>query len=173
MHIGLIFARSSNNVIGVNNDLPWKISEDLRNFKKVTLGHTVVMGSKTWESLPESFRPLPGRKNIVLSKNSNFKINNSSVTILNSFDDVLKLEDQEVWVIGGEAIYNEAIKHASILVVTEVKATIYIDQSENSLNSYAFGPVIECKKWKLLEPKLPDLMKENGLQYERDIYVRK
>ena len=106
MHIGLIFARSSNNVIGVNNDLPWKISEDLRNFKKVTLGHTVVMGRKTWESLPESFRPLPGRKNIVLSKNSNFKINNSSVTILNSFDDVLKLEDQEVWVIGGEAIYN-------------------------------------------------------------------
>jgi dihydrofolate reductase len=68
MPLHLIYARSRNNVIGKNGDLPWHLPEDLAHFKRTTLGQAVVMGRVTWESIPEKFRPLPGRRNVVVSR---------------------------------------------------------------------------------------------------------
>ena len=100
--ISIIVAMSKNNVIGANNALPWHISEDLKRFKSLTMGKPIIMGRKTFDSIG---RPLPGRKNIVITRNTDLKI--KGVDVVSSLDNVFSLikDEEQVFVIGGEEIY--------------------------------------------------------------------
>jgi dihydrofolate reductase len=115
--ISMIVARSRNYVIGKDNQMPWKISADLQFFKKVTMGHPVIMGRKTWESIG---RPLPGRRNIVVSRNADLKL--ASAEVVNSLDEALATlnEFPRVFVIGGEQLFTQAFSKADRLFITEI-----------------------------------------------------
>ena len=115
--ISMIVARSRNHVIGRDNQMPWKISADLQFFKKVTMGHPVIMGRKTWESIG---RPLPGRRNIVVSRNADLKLTGAEV--VNSLDAALATlnEFPRVFVIGGEQLFTQAFPKADRLYITEI-----------------------------------------------------
>ena len=116
----IIAAVAENNVIGKDGDIPWHIPEDLQHFKEKTTEHTVVMGRKTFQSLPNSFKPLPDRQNIVLTR-SDFQPKNGSVNIANSLDKAWqKAENQKIFIIGGAGIYRQTIEKADKMVITEV-----------------------------------------------------
>ena len=112
MNIELIWAQDQNGGIGKDGKLPWHISEDLQNFKKITSGSPIIMGRKTWESLP--FKPLPNRRNIVLSSN---QLND--IEVYYSVEDCVKKLDNDlvdkVFIIGGESIYKAFYSRASVL----------------------------------------------------------
>ncbi len=118
--LNLIYARAANGVIGQNNALPWHLPEDLAHFKRTTLGCPVIMGRKTWDSLPPKFRPLPGRLNIVVSRNPDWQAAGAQHAA--SIPQALALcpAGSEVWVIGGAQIYAQALPLASRVVVTEI-----------------------------------------------------
>jgi dihydrofolate reductase len=122
MPLHLIYARSRNNVIGKNGDLPWHLPEDLAHFKRTTLGQAVVMGRVTWESIPEKFRPLPGRRNVVVSRQANYAATGAAV--VTSLQAALAFfpADEVVWLIGGAQLYAQALPLATQLVVTEIDA---------------------------------------------------
>ena len=115
--ISMIVARSRNHVIGRNNQMPWKISADLQFFKKVTMGHPVIMGRKTWESIG---RPLPGRRNIVVSRNTSYEPTGGELA--GSLDEALNQlsEAPRVFVIGGEQLFKQAFDKADRLYITEI-----------------------------------------------------
>ena len=119
--ISMIVARSRNHVIGRDNQMPWKISADLQFFKKVTMGHPVIMGRKTWESIG---RPLPGRRNIVISRNADLQLPGAEV--VNSLDAALNAlnEFSRVFVIGGEQLFTQAFPQADRLYITEIDIDI-------------------------------------------------
>lgn len=122
MRLNLIYARARNGVIGHNNTLPWHLPEDLAHFKQTTLGCPVLMGRKTWDSLPPRFRPLPGRFNGVLTQQENWQENGAHrFHSLNEALSFLKNEP-EVWVMGGAQIYAHALPLAQRVVVTEIDA---------------------------------------------------
>ena len=120
--ISVIVAVARDGAIGRNNQLLWRLPEDLKRFKALTMGHAVIMGRKTWDSLPERFRPLPARRNIVLSRRSDFAL--AGAEVLQSLDAALAAcaNDERVYVIGGGQIYAEALPQADRLEVTEVHA---------------------------------------------------
>ena len=115
--ISMIVARSRNHVIGRDNQMPWKISADLQFFKRVTMGHPVIMGRKTWESIG---RPLPGRRNIVVSRNAAYEATGGE--LVGSLDEALKSlgEFERVFVIGGEQLFTQAFPKADRLYITEI-----------------------------------------------------
>jgi dihydrofolate reductase len=116
----LIFARARNGVIGKDNALPWHLPEDLAHFKRTTLGHPVIMGRKTWDSLPPKFRPLPGRLNIVVTRDAQWQAEGASRA--GSLNEAMALcpPGSQAWVIGGAQIYAAALPLASTAVVTEI-----------------------------------------------------
>ena len=118
--IVVIAAVAMNRVIGKDNRLLWNIPEDMAHFKTLTAGHTVVMGRKTWESLPPRFRPLPGRRNIVISRQADYAA--PGAELADSLENALKLASTAatVFVIGGEQIYAQAMGIADRLEITEV-----------------------------------------------------
>jgi dihydrofolate reductase len=120
MALHLIFARAANGVIGQNNALPWHLPEDMAHFKRTTLGCPVIMGRKTWDSLPPRFRPLPGRINIVVTRQTNWQA--AGALCAHSLPEAVTLcpPDSEAWVIGGAEIYTAALPLASTAVVTEI-----------------------------------------------------
>ena len=87
MTVGLIWAQSTSGVIGRDGTIPWSLPEDMAHFKRLTMGHTVVMGRRTWESLPVRFRPLPGRRNVVVSRNPDYLAEGAEVVDLHLHDD--------------------------------------------------------------------------------------
>ena len=107
--LGLIWAQSTSGIIGRSGGIPWQLPEDLIRFKALTMGHTVVMGRRTWESLPGKFRPLPGRRNVVLTRQTGFVA--GGATVVRSLDEALT--DPDTWVVGGEQIYTLAMPLAS------------------------------------------------------------
>lgn len=117
MTIGLIWAQAHDRVIGRDNGIPWRIPEDLRRFKELTGSSRVVMGRRTWESLPERFRPLPGRENVVLTSDPTYHA--PGAILMRSLDEALET-DADTWVIGGANVYAAAIDRADVLEVTEV-----------------------------------------------------
>ena len=117
----MVWAQAEGGVIGAGGALPWHLPEDLRLFRALTVGGTVVMGRRTWESLPPRFRPLPGRRNVVLSSSLPEAGAGDGVPVARSVDDVLAL-DGDLWVIGGGAVYRAFLPHAEEVVVTEVDA---------------------------------------------------
>lgn len=118
--IGLIWAEARDGIIGAGGTMPWHVPEDLAHFKAVTLGTPVIMGRRTWESFPARFRPLPGRRNIVVTRNAQWA--DAGAERAGSLDDALALaaEADTVWVIGGGQVYREAIGRADVLEVTEL-----------------------------------------------------
>ena len=115
-----IVAISENSVIGKNGDLPWRISEDLKWFKKITLGHTLLMGRKTWESLPGA---LPKRENWVLS--STIQPNNSKIRVFKKIQDALDAaKDRTLFIIGGGELYRQTLPLCDELYVSEVHRII-------------------------------------------------
>ena len=117
----LIAAVAKNGVIGKDNRLPWHLPADLRHFKALTTGHAVIMGRKTWESLPEKFRPLPGRQNIVVTRNAAYAA--SGATVAGSLPDaVAAAAGEEAFVIGGAELYQVALLLADRLQLTEIDA---------------------------------------------------
>ena len=128
MRLNLIYARAANGVIGRDNTLPWHLPEDLAHFKRQTQGHPVVMGRKTWDSLPPRFRPLPGRTNIVLTRDVATAQGLRAAGAHPCTDlaqalahcQTLVPSPTEVWVIGGAQVYAQALPLAERVVVTEI-----------------------------------------------------
>lgn len=116
----MVWAQTLDGVIGRDNAMPWSIPEDLVHFRRVTGASRVVMGRRTWESLPVRFRPLPGRANVVLSRSADFDAPGATVTT--SLTDAIG--SGHCWVIGGGHLYREAMPLASVLEVTEIDATV-------------------------------------------------
>ena len=133
MHINLIYARAANGVIGKDGVMPWHLPEDLAHFKRLTQGHPVIMGRKTWDSLSPRFRPLPGRTNIVITRQANWQADGALTAA--SLDDALKLcgDAQEAWVMGGAQIYALALALAERIEVTEI---------DQNFDGDAFAPTL-------------------------------
>ena len=114
MNISIIVAISKNRVIGKNNKLAWNLPDDMLYFSRMTKGHSVIMGRKNWDSIPKKYRPLPNRKNIVISRNKNQKIKNIDIT--RSIEEAIEIArentDEEIFIIGGGEIYNLGLKYA-------------------------------------------------------------
>jgi dihydrofolate reductase len=122
MKVGLVYAQSRNGVIGQGGSLPWHLPEDLAHFKRTTLGAPVIMGRKTWDSLPPRFRPLPGRRNIVITRDARWRAEGAERA--GSLDEALALGAgaDTVWVTGGAEVFRLALPRAHVAVVTEIDA---------------------------------------------------
>ncbi|MGB4117431.1 MAG: dihydrofolate reductase [Polaromonas sp.] len=120
LNLNLIWAQSSNGVIGHNNAMPWHLPEDLAHFKKLTLGCPVIMGRKTWDSIPPKFRPLPGRTNIVVTRQTDWQPEGANIA--GSLQAALAQchAVADVWIIGGAQIYAQAEPLAQRIEVTEI-----------------------------------------------------
>ena len=153
MGLNLIFARARNGVIGHNNTLPWHLPEDLAHFKQTTLGQPVIMGRKTWESLPPKFRPLPGRTNIVVTRQADWQA--EGAVVAHSIEEAIQHcpSDAKVWVIGGAEVYAQAMPLATRAVVTEIDADFEGD---------AFAPQFDSA-WQ--ETQRSTHVAANGLRY--------
>jgi len=139
MRVNLIFARAANGVIGRDGTLPWHLPEDMAYFKRTTAGCPVIMGRKTWDSLPPKFRPLPGRTNIVVTRQVLWHENgaqpSSNMREALLFCEHMTPAPSEVWVIGGAQIYAEALPVAHRAAVTEIGQDF-----EGDAFAPAFGP---------------------------------
>lgn len=148
MIIIAIAACDKNNLIGKDNQIPWHLPEDLKFFRKQTENNIVIMGRKTWESIPKNFRPLPNRINIVLTseiekyKNSDDK----SVSFVNSWEDALALatffDDRDIYVIGGASLYNCAINEAKVRADRIILTRVFGDYEGD-----VYFPQIDEKEW--------------------------
>lgn len=139
MSLALVAAVAANNCIGSNNALPWHIPEDLKHFKALTLGKIVLMGRKTWESLPLKFRPLPGRTNLVVTSQPNYPLPDG-VEGYNSIPAALAAHvHDDVFVMGGAELYRQTINQATTLYITEVHREVAGD---------VFFPTIDKAVWR-------------------------
>jgi len=147
--IGLIWAQgrdaAGQPVIGVGNTIPWRVPEDSARFREVTMGHPVIMGRLTWESLPPRFRPLPGRTNVVVTRDGEWS-DDGAVTA-GSVDEALEAAGAapgsgEIWVAGGGQIYAQALPLADRCVVTEI---------DIELEGDAFAPDLDAALWRLTQ----------------------
>lgn len=159
MTVNLVWAQSTSGVIGRGGDIPWHVPEDLQHFKQLTMGHTVVMGRRTWDSLPARVRPLPGRRNVVLSRQSGFVADGAEVVA--SLDQALT--DAETWVVGGAQIYSLALPQASRCEVTEVDLDLPRDDED------AIAPMLD-ETW--LAQTGQWLVSRSGLRYRLHSYRR-
>jgi dihydrofolate reductase len=124
MSVSVVAAVARDGVIGRDGGIPWRIPEDMARFRELTTGHAVVMGRRTWESLPDQFRPLPGRDNVVVTRNPDWSAHGADRA--GSVEDALELLDSapRVFVIGGGEIYAAALQFADELLLTEIDAAI-------------------------------------------------
>lgn len=122
MEIGLIWAQARNGVIGRDNTMPWHLPEDLAHFRQATLGSPVIMGRKTWDSLPPRFRPLPGRRNIVVTRQADWQAEGALRAA--TLEEAIALcgDAPRAWVTGGAEIYRLALPLADTILVTEIDA---------------------------------------------------
>lgn len=118
MSISLIWAEAADRIIGNEGGIPWQLPEEQQHFKQLTMGATVVMGRGTWESLPASVRPLPGRRNIVVTRQPSYDAPGADVVV--TIEDAFARADGDVWVIGGASIYEAALPYADRVVRTRV-----------------------------------------------------
>jgi dihydrofolate reductase len=156
--VGLIWAQSASGVIGRNGDIPWRVPEDLSRFKELTLGHTVVMGRRTWESLPARVRPLPDRKNVVLTRQADYVAPGAEV--VTSLENVLTLD---AWVIGGAEVYIQALPHATRCEITEVEIDLPRQDEDVIAPVLDEGWVAEDGEWRV---------SSTGLRYRFSSYHR-
>ena len=159
MSFSLIWAQSSSGVIGRAGAIPWQLPEDQARFKELTMGHTVVMGRRTWESLPAKVRPLPGRHNVVLTRDPGFCPGGADV--IGSLEQALS--DSQVWVIGGGQVYALALPLATRCEVTEIDVGLPRDDGD------VIAPVLD-DSW--LAASSQWQVSRTGLRYRFSTYRR-
>jgi dihydrofolate reductase len=158
----LIAAVARNGVIGKDNQLLWHLPEDMKHFRALTQGHAVIMGRKTWESLPPKFRPLPGRHNIVLTRNRDYQA--SGATLVNTLESALTscAGVDKAFVIGGAEIYALAMPQAQVLELTELDADYIGD---------ACFPPVDSAQWAISSSEARQ--SDDGLRYAFVSYRRR
>lgn len=164
MQVGLVWAEARDGAIGRHGEMPWHLPEDLAHFKAVTLGSPVIMGRRTWESLPERFRPLPGRENVVVTRDAEFTA--PGAIVQNSLEGALSwLQSrglESVWIMGGGQLYREAMPLAHELVVTRIELDVP--------DADTYAPEIGSD-WRLADPGTP-LVSSAGLAYRFERWER-
>lgn len=160
--LSIIVAKGKNNIIGKDNEMVWHLPEDLKHFKNLTTGHTIIMGRKTFESLG---KPLPNRKHIIFSQNPDFKVNDENVEVVHS---LLQIQDliegkEEAFVIGGAMIYNFLMPNVKKMYVTEI---------EKDFDGDTFFPIIDSEVWKEISREKGIKNEENNLDYYFVTYER-
>ncbi len=162
--IGLVWAQTPDGVIGRDGTLPWRLPEDLARFRTLTSGHPVIMGRATWESLPARFRPLPGRDNIVLSRTAGYVAEGAHVVA--GLDEALALVgDRDAWVMGGGAVYAEALPRAARVEVTVVDTSV--DDGDT------WAPALDPARWRRVASDPCDgwrTSSADGLRFRFDTY---
>lgn len=158
-NLSIIVAVANNNVIGINNTLPWHLPEDLKRFRALTTGHHIIMGRKTYESLG---RLLPGRTTVIVTRNKNYRVEGALIT--HSLESAITLckDDNEPFLIGGAELYQHGIALANKLFLTKVNINVQGD---------AFFSEIDTNAWQLSEKK--DHISASGLEYSDLVYIRK
>lgn len=160
-HISIIVAIAQNNAIGKDNKLLWNISEDLKRFKRLTTGHTVIMGEKTYDSLP--VKPLPKRNNIVITHIPNKKFEGCN-TVYSIEEAIEKCPDNdECFVMGGGSVYNQFMLHAD---------TLYITRINKDAEGDTFFSQIDKTIWKLTEIEENIVDEKNNINYNYEIYKK-
>ncbi|MDI3193677.1 dihydrofolate reductase [Pseudarthrobacter sp. AL07] len=169
--VGLVWAQTSGGVIGKNGDMPWHLPEDLKHFNRLTMGHPVIMGRKTWLSFPDKYRPLPGRTNIVITRQKNWGETPEAegAVVVPSLDDAL-LESQfvdgggTVWILGGGEVFRQSTELANVAVVT----TIDVEADGDT-----FAPELD-ETWEAAASVPPDgwLTAANGTRYRFTKWIR-
>ncbi len=166
MIVSLIAAVAENGVIGRGGQLPWRLSADLRRFKALTMGHPIIMGRRTWESIG---RPLPGRTSIVVTRQPRFAMPFPEVQVASDFDAALKQAlaapggDAETFVIGGAEIYAVALPHAHRLYLTKVLSDVDGD---------AWFPPLNEREWRLLTSERHAADAKNEYAHSFEVYER-
>ena len=160
--LSIIVAKAKNNIIGKDNKLIWHLPEDLKHFKELTTGHSIIMGRKTFESLG---RVLPNRKHIIFSQNPDFKVHNENVEVVHS---LLQIQDliegeEEAFVIGGAMIYNLLMPYVTKMYVTEI---------EKDFQGDAFFPRIDTQVWKEVSREKGMKDENNDFDYDYVVYER-
>ena len=144
MKTSLIVAMDTDRGIGKNNDLMWNLPNDMRFFKDTTSGHVVVMGRKNYESIPDKYRPLPNRENVVLTRNESYVAGDCN--IFHSLEECMKYYQSEkertVFIIGGGQIYSEALK-------LDIVDEMFITHINHSYGADTFFPEFDLKQWKV------------------------
>jgi dihydrofolate reductase len=165
MHVSIIVAVAENGVIGRDGKLPWHLSDDLRRFRELTMGHTIVMGRRTWESIG---RALPGRRTIVVSRQPGYRIDADGAAVAASLDEALRMVeaagDDDVFVVGGAGLYREAIPRADRLYVTRVLAKVDGDTS---------FPPYDPSGWRLISTACHPVDAKNEFPFRFEAYERK
>lgn len=158
--INMIYCQSRDGFIGKDNKLLYNIPADMKRFKDLTTGGVVVMGHNTWKSLPWKHRPLPNRVNVVLSRDRTLQL--PGAVVYHSLKEALAAHaDQEVWLIGGESIYEEGLQYARYIFQTHV---------DQDAEGDARAPVIDLTRWRLDDSVQ---CKYENLFYEMNVYQRK
>lgn len=139
--ISIIVAVAQNNVIGKDNDLIWHLPADMKFFKEKTNGHCIITGRKNYESIPEKFRPLPNRTNIVITRQANYQAPGAIVvdSIEKAIEEAKATNDPEIFIIGGAEIYKQCLRYAN---------RIYLTQIHHSFEGDAFFPELNSNEWK-------------------------
>ena len=160
--LSIIVAKAKNNIIGKDNKLVWNLPEDLKHFKELTDGHTIIMGRKTFESLGEV---LPNRKHIIFSQNADLKTNDENVQVVHSLLEIQELieEKDEAFVIGGSMIYNFLMPYVKKMYVTEIN---------EEFDGDTFFPKINTDIWKETKREKGIKNEENKLDYDFVTYER-
>ncbi len=162
----MIAALSRNQVIGKNNDLPWKLPDDMKYFMETTKGHHTIMGRKNYDSIPQKFKPLPQRTNIVVTHQQNF--NAPGCIVVNSVEKGLQLAERsnesEAFIIGGAEIYKLGLPHANRLYLTEIAAEIEGD---------TFFPTFDRNQWKETSRKHHDKDDRHAYSFDFVVYDKK
>lgn len=160
--LSIIVAVAENNVIGKDNDLLWRLSNDLKNFKEITMGHTIIMGRKTFESLP---KVLPGRKHIVLTRDKSFIAPSEMVEVFNSVEELRNyLNPQtEYFVIGGGEIYKALMPYSEKLYLTKVQKVFQGD---------TYFPEIDNREWKEISKVEGVIDEKNSIPHSFHILER-
>jgi dihydrofolate reductase len=158
--VSLVVAYARNGVIGRDGDLPWHLPSDMKHFRELTTGGTVVMGRKTYTSIPERFRPLPGRRNLVLSRDPSFAAPGAEV--FDGLDVALDACGRDCFVIGGGATYAEALPLADRVWATEVDADVAGD---------TYFPALDAADWACTQRG--DVVAENDLTFLVKRYDRR
>ena len=166
MSISIIYACNQEGVIGVNGEIPWRIPEDFQHFKQTTMSKTVVMGSKTWDSLPATVRPLPDRQNWVMTRNPEARVFTGAQVV--SFEDVLKASELDnLFVIGGAELIRLFHPYADKIIETEVIANLKLSDTDVVVSCDtvpAYFSLIECSSWNT---------STTGYQYRFKTYLKK
>jgi dihydrofolate reductase len=160
MTISIIVAASENNVIGAAGDLPWRLSDDLKRFKAITMGKPIVMGRKTWDSIG---RPLPGRQNIIITRQTGFTADGCDIVTSKDEAIAVTVNAAEVMVIGGSQVYDLFLPDAKRLYLTRVHAEVEGD---------AFFPEINGSEWRLVNDEPHPADDRNAFAFSFRTYER-